>query len=438
MNHMPDLIIKTIVPLLVCTSGMLIIFYFMEKMYQPRFHQKYVKILSYFVFSALWFYVNSLKVPIFNFTYFVLSTILIGVFLYKAKRIVELLQIFVFIFCYAGLDDLLSALLSLFSNAAVTPDENALLLLIKVIAIQTFMFVFSKILIAFLKKQKLSMIYKGHFLFLSLIIILNIITIYIITILATFQSNPTMTYLTLLLMAIISGFLNLAIFYIIDNMSKSYKLENDLTLMKQQMDMQYKYYQQLEMEYDNSQKIMHDIKKHIQVMERLNQNGLTEEGLEYTKRISQIVEQLGFKFKCNNKILNIIINENIKLCDLNQIEFIYSIENINFDFMDDVDITIIFANLLDNSVEACRRIAKGSKFIEIRIYYYNDMVIINLINSIGRIPESSQGEFVSSKKGHKAIGLSNVKETVKKYDGDIDISVEQDKFLVSIMFPRKS
>lgn len=437
MNSMPEIMTNTLFPLLICTSGMLIIFYFMENMYPRRFVRKPVYLACYLLFSALWFYVSGFKIPVLNFTYFVAVTLLVGTVLYKARKAVDFLQIFVFIFCYAGLDDLLSALLSLVSTNATIPGEGALLMLIKIIAIQTLVFVFCRILISFLKRKSLVAVTRGPFLFLTFIIVLNMISIYIITVLSTFHSNATVTYLSLLLMAMISGFLNVAIFYLIDNISNSYKLENDITLMKQQMEMQYKYYQQLEAEYDNSQKIMHDVKKHIQVMERLNQEGLADEGLQYTKAISKTVERLGLKFKCSNKILNIIINENIRLCELNRIEFVYSIENIDLDFMDDMDITIIFANLLDNAVEACRR-ADGKKFIEIRIYSYNDMIIINLINSLGDIPESSQGEFVSSKNGHKAIGLSNVKETVKKYDGDMDISVEQSKFSVSIMFPRKS
>jgi sensor histidine kinase YesM len=400
-------------------------------MYRPRFIQKYLYVVFYVIFSALWFFVNILKIPILNFTYFVVSTLLIGAVVFQVKRVTEFLQITVFIILYAACDDLLSSLLSLISN-----DASPVLLLIKIIAIQTMIFVLSRLLIAFFKRQRINIV-KGQFVVLIVIMLLSIASIYIITLLATYRGSQTVLSVTLLLMAVISGFLNLAIFYIIDNMSKSYRLENDLTLMKQQMDMQYQYYRQLEAEYDNSQKIVHDIKNHIRVMERLYQEDRPDGELEYTKQINQIVDRLGLKFKCGNKILNIIMNEKIRLCDLNQIEFLWSVENVDFSFMEDIDITAIFANLLDNAIEACKKIVRGKKFMEIRIYHYNDMVIINLVNSIESVPERAQGEFVSSKREHKAVGLSNVKEAVKKYSGDLNISVEQNEFSVSIIFPDK-
>ena len=49
--------------------------------------------------------------------------------------------------------------------------------------------------------------------------------------------------------------------------------------------------------------------------------------------------------------------------------------------------------------------------------------------------KEKNGQYLSSKKDHKALGLLNIKQAVSKYDGDIDIQVEQEKFIVSIMFP---
>jgi sensor histidine kinase regulating citrate/malate metabolism len=236
-------------------------------------------------------------------------------------------------------------------------------------------------------------------------------------------------------MAIISVLLNISVILIYLNLSKSDQLENDMLLMKQRDDMQYSYYQQLEVEYNNSQKIVHDIKNHIKVIERLYSMNQFSESLEYAQKIYDIVDQLGMKFKSNNRILNIIVNEKMKMCQLHNIKFIYTVENVNLDFISDIDITTIFANILDNAIEACLKIKSVDKQIEFRLYRFNDMIVINLINSIETLPAKYGDEFISTKKDHKAIGLANVKACVKKYDGDFNVNFEQGKFSISIMLP---
>jgi len=239
-------------------------------------------------------------------------------------------------------------------------------------------------------------------------------------------------------MAIISEIFNLAVLYFFENISNSLQLENEITLMQQRTDMQYNYYQQLEIEYKKSQNIMHDIKNHIKVLERLYQSGQNAEGLEYAERISEIVEGLGMKFKSNNRILNIIVNEKIRICKDGHIDFTYLVENIDLSFISDMDVTTIFANLLDNAIEACNKIVDETKQITLRVYQFNNMIIINLINSIDNAPVQDEGKLISSKKNHKAIGLSNVSAAVEKYDGDINIEIEQKNFSVSIMIPKQS
>lgn len=237
-------------------------------------------------------------------------------------------------------------------------------------------------------------------------------------------------------MTIVSIILNIALIYLFESEVKADQFQNDIKLMRQQVDMQYDYYQKLEIEYNNYQKIMHDIKNHLSVLERLYRiEGNGTAGFEYTKKISSIIDQSGMKFKCNNRILNIIINEKMKVCESHQIQFIYSVENVNLDFICDIDITLIFANILDNAIEACQKIRSGNRQIEFRLYQFNSMIVIGLSNTINFYPSLQEGEYISTKRNHKGIGLSNVKACVNKYCGDMNIGVEQGKFSVSIIFP---
>ncbi|QAT50321.1 ATP-binding protein [Caproiciproducens sp. NJN-50] len=430
---MSNPIIAWISYIISCTFEVYVIYGFMDDMYQTKL-PKMKRIISYIVFVSLWLYINSLSNPIYNISYFVICVFAIWFFIYKQRELKEVIHIIILIITFAGCDTLISSLFSIITGYLPIYENQSIFFLPDVVMIQVIL-LGAKELLVYIFKQSTYNLYLRQTILFSIIPILNIAIIYIIAVIATYQYSEGISYFIITLLSIFSVIVNFAIIYLFKNILKSNQLERDYSLMKQQLDMQYKFYQQLEIDYNNSQKVTHDIKNHLSVIETLFKANQVDEGLEYSKKLTNIIENLSMKFKSNNQILNIIINEKIKICNLNHIEFIYSVENLDLSFMENIDITAIFANLFDNAIEACSRISTDKKQIELRIYKFNNMLIINLINTIDNAPKTIDGKFVSSKKSHSAVGLSNVEASVKKYDGDICISVEPDKFSVSIMFP---
>jgi two-component system, LytTR family, sensor histidine kinase AgrC len=430
-------ILKLLVYGISCVVGMLIIFDFMEKMYRPQYSSKRIYFIVRIILIPLWFSVDLLGIPILNFSCLTISTLLIGFFLYGAKYKWAIVQNIFLVISYAFCDAIVSSLMSIVTRSSIPLyGNNALIFFLNAILSQTFMLVIYRILIQLLKKHDVAYLSKKQFIFLSIFPILNIVVIYVITILAAYSLDRNTTNYIIMLMATISAFLNLAIIYFFEYVSKADKLENDITLIQQQAEMQYNYYHQLEAKYEQSQKIMHDIKNHIGLLEHLYKSECGGIGLTYTQKIYTKINELGMKFNSHNRILDIIVNDKIQLCEISGIEFTYAVEDSDLYFIDDIDITTIFANLLDNAIEACERIREGEKSIELRIFRFHDMLIVNIINSVSEPPLIQDEKFISSKKEHRAVGLSNVKRTVHKYSGgDINIKVEQKKFVVSIMFP---
>lgn len=96
---------------------------------------------------------------------------------------------------------------------------------------------------------------------------------------------------------------------------------------------------------------------------------------------------------------------------------------------------VLLANLLDNAVEAASK-CKDSCFIEIRIQEIGSMFRLYIANSYAEEPVKKGRRFVSGKNdgGNHGWGLESVKDTVKKYDGMVDIIYMNKKFVVDIMF----
>ena len=419
-----------------CSVGTFIVFDFMKNMYSKRY-KDLIYVVSEITFGILWFLVCLLKYPILNFSYLFILSIIIGLSLYKENNLKKVIQITLLVLLYAGLDALIAIIISIITGGSIPLyDKDPVLLLLDVFLLQIIMLLFYKFIIIILKKQENYSVYLRQFIILVIFLLINVVVIYFLTVMAANSKlDQKSIHLIMMLMTLLSAILNLSVIYFFEYISKSTLLQKKIELMQQKVDMQYNYYQQLEIEYNKSQKIMHDVKNHIAIVNQLYQTKHFDKGLEYTSKLSSIINELGLKFNCNNKILNIIINENIRRCELNRIKFFYSVENLDLSFIDDIDLTAIFANLFDNAIEACEKVNESDRKIELRLYKFNNMLIINLLNSFDNPIIRRNERFMSNKVGHKAIGLSNVKQAVDKYDGDLNIDIDQGKFSVSIMFP---
>ena len=90
-----------------------------------------------------------------------------------------------------------------------------------------------------------------------------------------------------------------------------------------------------------------------------------------------------------------------------------------------MDITTIFANLLDNAIEAIGSEGQEPRFLKISVKEAKDFLIIHVAKSMGNVQKQE--------KKHEGLGLGNVKEAVEKYEGICTIEKIEKQFQVIIM-----
>ena len=90
-------------------------------------------------------------------------------------------------------------------------------------------------------------------------------------------------------------------------------------------------------------------------------NGNTEIAVEYTKQIGGMLQSLIPDKYTGNPILDILLADYLAIMDEKRIDFDIKVDNVKMDFMDAMDITTIFGNLLDNAIEACDGMEKHRK-----------------------------------------------------------------------------
>lgn len=199
--------------------------------------------------------------------------------------------------------------------------------------------------------------------------------------------------------------------------------------LEQQAKLQYEYYLQQEQKYNQTIQILHDVNRHIQSIKELCVLGNTEETKKYAEQIGGILKPLIPTKYTGNAILDILLSDKIRQTEDKEINFSVDLGGISFDFMEAINITTIFGNLLDNALEACEAIQnKPDKGIVLTAKKFQEIVSVTVENDCN--PIKWRADMPISEKGeNRGIGLLNVRKSIDKYDGNLKLRENEGKFI---------
>ena len=266
--------------------------------------------------------------------------------------------------------------------------------------------------------------------------------------------------------------MNLYIWYLFSYQSKNKKLRAELEIRKKQSEMQYQYYEKVEQRYQSSRKMVHDMRNHLQAIEALQEQD-ADKGKEYVKDMRRMLDRLGIVNYTENRMLNIILNDKAEEAQKSGIGMEIRIDEIRLEHIRDMDMTTIFANLLDNALEAAEQVV-GKRMIQVQADTFHDFTVVKIRNSMAcggaatgtQSPQMEMGDAVENleepdvqlmsqedesqtkqgidaleqkekkgRKSHMGIGLENVRHTLEKYGGGMMTEALEGEFVVSITIP---
>lgn len=248
-------------------------------------------------------------------------------------------------------------------------------------------------------------------------------------------------------------FMNLYIWYLFSYQSKNKKLKIELELQKKQSEMQYQYYEKVEQKVQSSRKMVHDMRNHLQAIEALQEQDRVQ-AKAYVRDMHQMLDNIGIVNFTNHRMLNIILNDKVEEAEKNRIRMEVQIGEIHLEHIKDMDMTTIFANLLDNALEAAGQ-AEKERMIQVRADAFHEFTVVRIRNSMRgadtRLQKNREEDTrknmqnigaleLGGKKGgksHMGVGLENVRCTLDKYGGGIMAEAVDDEFVVNITIPRK-
>lgn len=411
-----------------------IVFDFLKRFNRKIFYPKYVYVIAYLIFTLTLFLIGifSGNGTINLFVTFI-GILLIGHFLYNKEKIYLL-----YYSIYVVMLFLAQSLVALIFNiSCVFFNINFYNIIIYGVTLSTItQFVYlglSRAFIILFKNRKIKKISRIQY--LNFFVLPAFSTIYVVTLLMYLQTYMGFSDVILIIFNIISLIiLNLFITDIFESISRNNELQNKIKFYEEQSKIQYEYYNSLENNYRNSRKVIHDIKNHLQIIEDLYKGKEYDKGNEYAKDMYKLLDSFSQKIYTNNRTLNLIINDKMLKAKENGINLECKIGDINIDFMKDIDITTIFANLLDNALEE-QCLCKEERKVFLKIDSFNQFIIINLTNKLSSKLVKDKKFFKSTKKNHCGFGLENVSLALEKYEGNMRIDTECGEFKINIIIP---
>lgn len=195
------------------------------------------------------------------------------------------------------------------------------------------------------------------------------------------------------------------------------------------LDLQNAYYVELQKKNWDIRCFKHNIKNHIICLKYLLENKNLTAAVEYISQMEEQIKQFSPRYHLGNPVVDAILNEKSTFINEKNIDlkthgtFPHTIK------ITDYDLCTIFANALENAVEACNEVT-GKRFIKIQIGYYNEYLSIIIVNS-----SVAEKDLKTSKKDkvNHGYGLVNIKKTVEKYNGNLKIEQAHESFKVDII-----
>lgn len=177
----------------------------------------------------------------------------------------------------------------------------------------------------------------------------------------------------------------------------------------------------------------HDFRNHINMILGLLQTSSKEDAISYIDEINMSISKLDKNIYTDHTAINSILISKLKVAKEKNIDVSLDLKIDTKIKILNVDICTILGNLLDNSIEACTLI-KGYKFINLKITSRNSSLIITISNNTNGYVNEVNGKFFTTKNNPiSGIGLIQVDNVIKKYNGYINRKHENNIFITYIM-----
>lgn len=231
--------------------------------------------------------------------------------------------------------------------------------------------------------------------------------------------------------------INVITFYMYDRLSENLELRHKNDIFEKEfelLDMQMKEKERFMLDFRRKR---HDLKHQMLELVDLLQNKKYEQLEQRILDLADLTPLHGLKIaNTENSIVDAFVNYKYEVAKNKNIKF-----QVKLDIPTELpfasgDLCIILGNSLDNALEANLRGEVESPFIDLKMKYDGDNLIIVVKNSFdGNILLSKSGWRITRKRDSKnhGMGIKSIQNIIEKYNGCYDTLIKGNEYSLSIL-----
>ncbi len=201
----------------------------------------------------------------------------------------------------------------------------------------------------------------------------------------------------------------------------SYDLAEDI--LKKEIE----HYKSMAEQFRNQVNVRHDMKNHLISLSALAEQNEWEKLSDYLSKICATGLIENNAIDTGNSIINALMNIKQQIAADKSIKFACDMNIKQPLAADEYDLCVIFGNILDNAIKAAED-AKDEQFVSVRTEAVKNYLVINVKNSAVDLPDRFDVQNYGT-------GLMNVRKTVEKGKGIMEIQTNSGYFEISILLP---
>jgi len=283
-------------------------------------------------------------------------------------------------------------------------------------------FIIHKMMTTFVRKKKMLIMGKEYLVGLTVVVIAGsaFMTIRMLENFEVYFNVACYAFLIQLLIIIFG-------MYIVINFKDR---EMHLEVLKAQNEMLERNYRQANEFYTENAKLYHDMHHHFDAVYHMLQQGEHEQAKKYLSKMCSSNNRTQITFWSGINVLDAV------LCDMNlrakKKGIIFTVETVVLPCdlrIDSRDICSLFANLLENAIEA------SAKEVELKINKINHTLYVAISNDYIIEPIKDGKNFVTQKKDKNMHGWGTqiINQIIEKYEGNIEYETKEGYFNVYAM-----
>ena len=196
-------------------------------------------------------------------------------------------------------------------------------------------------------------------------------------------------------------------------------------------------YKQLSRAKEETHRLRHDLRHHLNALSALNAQGNQEEIGSYLKRYGTVYDQLEKQTFSGDPAVDSVLEYYLTQArgDGVAVEHRISLEGLTG--VEAMDMTVLLGNCLENALEALRELPRERRRLSIEMLRSGAALLVRIKNSCG---ETGSGGFArweafSSRKeeGRKGLGLRSVAAIAEKYGGSAQFRYGDGEFIARVV-----